>query len=102
MVRQPMLVGVIAEMLAGVLLWLGTSDAGVSAAGTATGVATGIAAGMGKWALPGAIGFHLIASYFLAWSFWQLLPRRYKLPARKTLGLFFGLLLILPVAGALG
>ena len=102
MVRQPMLVGVIAEMLAGVLLWLGTSDAGVTAAGTATGVATGIAAGMGKWALPGAIGFHLIASYFLAWSFWQLLPRRYKLPARKTLGLFFGLLVILPVTGALG
>ncbi|WON74276.1 protein PelE [Nitrosospira sp. Is2] len=88
MYRQPMLVGVTAEVLAGVLLWLSAGD--------------GAATGMAKWAILGAIAFHAISSYFLAWGFWQLLPRRYKLPARRPLGFLFVLLLILPVAGALG
>jgi hypothetical protein len=87
-----MLVGVIAEVLAGGLLWFGSGDA----------VVTGPAVGMASWAIVGAIVFHLISSYFLAWGFWQLLPRRYKLPARSVLNLLFGLLLILPIAGALG
>lgn len=100
MVRQPMLIGVTAEVLAVVLLWLSTGDAMLTA--VAPGIAAGIAAGMAKWAILGAIVFHVISSYFLAWGFWQLLPRRYKLPARRTLSLLFGLLLILPVAGALG
>jgi polysaccharide biosynthesis protein PelE len=92
MVGQPILVGMIAEVLAGGLLWFSSGDA----------VVTGPAAGMARWAMAGAIVFHLISSYFLAWGFWQLLPRRYKLPARRILSLLFGLLLILPVAGALG
>jgi hypothetical protein len=34
--------------------------------------------------------------------FWQSLPRRYKLPPRRSLGLLFAFLWILPVFGALG
>jgi hypothetical protein len=34
--------------------------------------------------------------------FWQSLPRRYKLPPRRSLGLLFAFLWILPVLGALG
>jgi polysaccharide biosynthesis protein PelE len=104
MVRQPMLIGVTAEVLAGVLVWLSADDAMVSAAapGMAAGAATGIAAGMAEWAILGAVLLHVFSSYFLAWGFWELLPRRYKLPARRTASLLFGLLLILPVAGALG
>lgn len=96
MVRQPMLIGVTAEVLAGVLVWLSADEAMVSAA------APPGAAGMGEWAILAAVLFHVISSYFLAWGFWELLPRRYKLPARRTVSLLFGLLLILPVAGALG
>jgi hypothetical protein len=96
MVRHPMLIGVTAEVLAGVLLWFSAGDAMVTAG------APGMTAGMAKWAILGAIAFHAISSYFLAWGFWQLLPRRYKLPTRRTLSFLFVLLLILPVAGALG
>jgi polysaccharide biosynthesis protein PelE len=92
MYRQPILVGLTAEALAGGLLWLSGSDVSVPVA----------AAGNDGWALAAAIAFHSISSYFLAWGFWQLLPRRYKLPARRTLSFLFALLWILPVAGALG
>lgn len=90
MYRRVMLLGLTAEALAGVLLWLSAA----MGPGTATG-STG-------WAIAAAIAFHSISSYFLAWGFWQLLPRRYKLPARRTLSFLFVLLLILPVVGALG
>ena len=92
MYRRPVLVGLTAEALAGGLLWLSASDASVP----------GAAAGNAGWAIAAAIAFHSISSYFLAWGFWQLLPRRYKLPARRTLSFLFALLWILPVAGALG
>jgi hypothetical protein len=96
MVRQPIWIGVTAEVLAAVLVWLSTDDAMVTAA------APGMAAGVAEWAMLGAILFHVVSSYFLAWGFWELLPRRYKLPVRRAVSLLFGLLLILPVAGALG
>ena len=90
MYRRVMLLGLTAEALAAVLLWLSAA----MGPGTATG-STG-------WAIAAAIAFHSISSYFLAWGFWQLLPRRYKLPARRTLSFLFVLLWILPVVGALG
>jgi hypothetical protein len=92
MYRRPILVGLTAEVLAGGLLWLSAGDVSMP----------GAAAGNAGWALAAAIAFHSISSYFLAWGFWQLLPRRYKLPARRTLSFLFALLWILPVAGALG
>ncbi len=92
MYRRPILVGLTAEALAGGLLWLSAGDVSVP----------GAAAGDAGWAIAAAIAFHSISSYFLAWGFWQLLPRRYKLPARRTLSFLFVLLWILPVAGALG
>ncbi len=90
MYRRVMLLGFTAEALAAVLLWFSAA----MGPGTATG-STG-------WAIAAAIAFHSISSYFLAWGFWQLLPRRYKLPARRTLSFLFVLLWILPVVGALG
>ena len=92
MYRRPILVGLTAEALAAGLLWLSAGDVSVS----------GAAAGDAGWAIAAAIAFHSISSYFLAWGFWQLLPRRYKLPARRTLSFLFVLLWILPVVGALG
>ena len=92
MYRRPILVGLTAEALAGGLLWWGASDVSVPRA----------AGGNASWAIAAAIVFHSISSYFLAWGFWQLLPRRYKLPARRTLSFLFVLLWILPAAGALG
>ena len=89
-VSPAVLVGLAAEVLAGGLLWLSAGDVGRSSTGS-----TG-------WALAAAIAFHSISSYFLAWGFWQLLPRRYKLPARRSLSFLFVLLWILPVVGALG
>ena len=49
-----------------------------------------------------AVIFHSVSSYYLARGFWQLLPRRYKLPARRSVSLLFAFLWILPVFGALG
>ena len=49
-----------------------------------------------------AVIFHSASSYYLARMFWQSLPRRYKLPPRRSLGLLFAFLWILPVFGALG
>lgn len=49
-----------------------------------------------------AVIFHSVSSYYLARMFWQSLPRRYKLPPRRSLGLLFAFLWILPVFGALG
>jgi polysaccharide biosynthesis protein PelE len=80
MTRFPMLLGSAAEALAGLLLWLSGSD----------------------WSVPAAIVLHSISSYFFARVFWQLLPRRYKLPARTNLSFLFVILWILPVLGALG
>ena len=80
MVRLPMLLGLAAEVLAGLLLWLGGS----------------------YWIVLGAVMLHAISSYYFAQGFWQLLPRRYKLPARRSLSLLFMFLWMLPVLGALG
>ncbi len=79
-VRLPMLLGLAAEVLAGLLLWLSAS----------------------YWSLFAAVILHAASSYYLAQGFWQLLPRRYKLPARKNLSFLFIFLWILPVLGALG
>lgn len=80
MVRLPMLLGLAAEVLAGLLLWLSAS----------------------YWFMLAAILLHAISSYYLAQGFWQLLPHRYKLPARRSLSFLFIFLWILPVLGALG
>lgn len=80
MVRLPMLLGLAAEVLAGLLLWLGGS----------------------YWIVLAAVMLHAISSYYFAQGFWQLLPRRYKLPARRSLSLLFMFLWMLPVLGALG
>ncbi len=80
MVRLPILLGLAAEVLAGMLLWLSES----------------------YWVLMAAIIVHAVSSYYFAQGFWQLLPRRYKLPVRRSLGLLFIFLWILPVLGALG
>ncbi|MDQ3186145.1 MAG: protein PelE [Pseudomonadota bacterium] len=79
MVRLPMLLGFAAEVLAGALLWLSES-----------------------WMVLTAVMLHAISSYYFAQGFWQLLPRRYKLPARRSLTLLFIFLWMLPVLGALG
>ncbi|SEO67556.1 protein PelE [Nitrosovibrio sp. Nv6] len=88
MYRMPMLLGLAAEALAGLLLWLSAS--GWAANWTA------------NLAMLAALGFHSVSSYYFARGFWLLLPRRYKLPARSSLGFLFVLLWILPVVGALG
>lgn len=80
MARLPMLLGLAAEVLAALLLWWDTN----------------------YWFVLAAIILHAVSSYYLAQGFWQLLPRRYKLPARKSLSLLFIFLWILPVLGALG
>ena len=80
MVRLPTILGLAAEVLAGALLWWGAGD----------------------WLVLAAVILHAVSSYYLAQGFWQLLPRRYKLPVRRSLSLLFILLLILPVLGALG
>lgn len=84
MYRLPVLLGLTAEALAGLLLWLGAN------------------ASAGAWAIAGAIFLHVLSSYFFAQAFWQLLPRRYKLPPRRSLVFLFLILLILPVFGVLG
>ncbi|MBA4142435.1 MAG: protein PelE [Nitrosospira sp.] len=86
MYRPLVLPGVAAEALAGLMLWL--------------------SAGGEEWVtnvtIFAAVVFHTVSSYFLARAFWQLLPRRYKLPARRSLSFLFALLWMLPVLGALG
>ena len=92
MYRLPVLIGVVGEALAGLLLWLSAGE------------------WTGNWAAPWATGgfifsaivLHSISSYYLAGIFWQLLPRRYKVPARRSLSFLFVFLWILPVLGALG
>lgn len=88
MYRRPMLLGLAAEALAGLLLWLSAS------AWTTHWIA--------NLSLSAAVVFHSISSYFFARCFWLLLPRRYRLPARKSLSFLFIFLWILPVSGALG
>ncbi len=68
MYRLPMLLGLTAEALAGILLWLGAD------------------ASAGAWAIAGVIFLHVLSSYFFAQAFWQLLPRRYKLPPPQKPG----------------
>lgn len=80
MVRLPMILGLVAEVAAGMLLWWDAN----------------------YWFVLAAVILHAVSSYYLAQVFWQLLPRRYKLPARRSLSLLFVFLLILPVLGALG
>lgn len=80
MIRLPMLLGLAAEALAALLLWWSA----------------------GYWIVFAAVILHAVSSYYLARGFWQLLPRRYKLPARRSLSLLFIVLWILPVLGALG
>ncbi len=84
----PILWGSATEVLAGILLWLseGAWDA----------------PWIGTWSILGAIVFHTLSSYFFARGFWQMLPRRYKLPARRSLGFLFSIIWILPVLGVLG
>ncbi len=69
MYRLPMQWGVAAEVLAGLLLWLSASD--------------WIADWAANWIVLAAVLSHSVSSYFFARGFWQLLPRRYKLPAQK-------------------
>ena len=88
MYRPSMQWGVAAEVLAGLLLWLSASD--------------WIAARAANWIVLAAVLSHSVSSYFLARGFWQLLPRRYKLPARRSLSFLVALIWILPVLGALG
>jgi polysaccharide biosynthesis protein PelE len=75
-----MLLGLTTEALAGFMLW---SSAGI-------------------WSVAAAIALHGVASYSFARAFWLLLPRQYKLPARRSLSLLFTILFILPGVGALG
>jgi hypothetical protein len=80
--------GVTAEVVAILLVWLSADDA------------------LADWQegalLFTAAVFHSASSYYLARMFWQSLPRRYRLPPRRSLGLLFAFLWILPVFGALG
>lgn len=80
--------GVTAEVVAVLLGWLSADDA--------------LAAWQEGALLFTAVVFHSASSYYLARMFWQSLPRRYKLPPRRSLGLLFAFLWILPVFGALG
>jgi polysaccharide biosynthesis protein PelE len=88
MYRLSMRWGASAEALAGLLLWLSASD--------------WIAAWATNWIVLAAVLSHSVSSYFLARGFWQLLPRRYKLPARRSLSFLVAFIWILPVLGALG
>jgi hypothetical protein len=76
-----MLAGAVAEGLAALSLWYG---------------------GGGLGSLLAAAALHALSSYFLARGLWQLLPRRYRLPAPRTLGFLFTIVWILPVIGPLG
>ncbi|SEO02840.1 hypothetical protein SAMN05216404_11058 [Nitrosospira multiformis] len=80
--------GVTAEVVAILLVWVSAEDA------------------LADWQegalLFTAAVFHSASSYYLARMFWQSLPRRYKLPPPRSLGLLFAFLWILPVFGALG
>jgi hypothetical protein len=58
--------------------------------------------GSGPGILLAAAALHSLSSYLLARGLWQLLPRRYRLPARRTLGFLFVIVWILPVIGPLG
>ena len=88
MYRLPMRWGVSAEVLAGLLLWLSAS--------------AWIANWAANWIVLAAVLSHSVSSYFLARGFWQLLPRRYKLPARRSLSFLVAFIWILPVLGAFG
>ena len=88
MYRLRMQWGVSAEALAGLLLWLSASD--------------WIANWAANWIVLATVLSHSVSSYFLARGFWQLLPRRYKLPARRSLSFLVAFIWILPVLGALG
>jgi hypothetical protein len=88
MYRLLALSGVTAEVVAVLLVWLSADDA--------------LAGWQESALLIAAVVFHSVSSYYLARMFWQLLPRRYRLPARKSLSLLFVFLWILPVLGALG
>ena len=89
--RWFILMGLAAELLAGVMFWMSSS------AWTA-GMTDWLPQG---WILIGLV-LHTGASYYLSRVFWLLLPRRYKLPARRSLGFLFVIQWILPVLGALG
>lgn len=80
--------GVTAEVVAVLLVGLSADDA--------------MAAWQESALLFTAVIFHSASSYYLARMFWQSLPRRYKLPPRRSLGLLFVFLWILPVFGTLG
>src|SRR5690242_8493161 len=86
------LAGVLAEVLAGILLWLGEGGGDAIWAGTPAGGP----------AIAGAILSHTLSSWFFARSFWRVLPRRYKAPGRKSLTFLFLVMWILPVLGVLG
>jgi polysaccharide biosynthesis protein PelE len=92
MYRWQMLVGVSAEALAALLLWL--SGSGSMANWMTSGTAWGF--------VFASVAFHSISSYYLAGIFWQSLPRRYKVPVGRSLGFLFAFLWILPVLGVLG
>ncbi|SEK61016.1 protein PelE [Nitrosovibrio tenuis] len=79
--RLPLLLGVAAEALAALQLWLRPDSLVVVLL---------------------AVVFHTLASFFFAQGFWQLLPRRYRLPPRRSLGFLFLILWVLPVLGVLG
>lgn len=89
--RWLILSGLALELLAGLLFWMSSSA---------------WAGGMTDWPPQGwilaGLALHTVASYYLSRIFWLLLPRRYKLPARRSLGLLFIIQWILPVLGVLG
>jgi hypothetical protein len=97
MYHFPMLLGLTAEALAGILLWLSASSTWAGTSAAAWG-----GTWSGTWLVMGAIILHILSSYFFAQGFWQLLPRRYRLPPRRSLGFLFLILLVLPVLGAVG
>ena len=86
--RELALSGMTAEVVAVLLIWLSVDEA--------------LAGWRESALLFAAVVFHSVSSYYFARMFWQSLPRRYRVPARKSLGLLFTFLWILPVLGALG
>jgi hypothetical protein len=100
MYRSPVLIGVVGEALAGLLLWLSAGEWGGNWA--APWATPGATPGATEGFIFSAIVLHSISSYYLAGIFWQLLPRRYKVPARRSLSFLFVFLWILPVLGAIG
>ncbi len=100
MSRLSMLPGLAAEALAGILLWLSATTWSATWAGTWAGTWTSTWAA--TWIVGGAIILHTLSSWFFARGFWQLLPRRYKLPPRRSMAFLFLILWLLPVLGALG